>query len=137
MKQIIFAPKKMPHTLKIESIEEDLQVIGWEREDLSAKTDGDDLKVDENGVLKVRGDGSLILYIPRAINLQVDSIGGDADIRAIGGAVHIDNVGGDLQMRSRHREKPGRAGAQDPDRYSGRRRHPGIGAAAGRGRCSP
>jgi hypothetical protein len=90
-----------PLTVIIDNVEGDLQVAGWERAEVSAKTDGDefDLRV-EGDKAYARSAGDLILYLPRQANLQTGNISGDADIRAVSGGVRIDNVGGDLQMRA-------------------------------------
>ena len=90
-----------PLTVIIDNVEGDLQVAGWERAEVSAKTDGDefDLRV-EGDKAYARSGGDLILYLPRQANLQTGSVSGDADVRAVSGGVRIENVGGDLQMRA-------------------------------------
>jgi hypothetical protein len=87
--------------INVDSIPGDLQVVGWERNELMAKTDGSRLEV-TSGVDKVvvACDADLILYAPREASLNVDSIGGDADLRALSGSTDIDNVGGDLSLRN-------------------------------------
>ena len=81
------------------SVPGDLQVVGWERKELMAKTDGSQLALSGSGEVVVACDADLILYIPSEANLIIDSIGGDADLRALAGATKIDNVGGDLSLR--------------------------------------
>jgi len=90
-----------PITVVVENMNGDLQVAGWERAEVSAKTDGNefDLRV-ENGQAVVHCEGDLILYLPPEANLQAGSVGGDADIRAVSGKIEINNVGGDIQMRA-------------------------------------
>ncbi|MGC1376100.1 MAG: hypothetical protein WA821_07760 [Anaerolineales bacterium] len=90
-----------PITVIVDNVDGDLQVAGWERAEVSAKTDGDefDLRV-EGDKAYARSGGDLILYLPRQANLQTGNISGDADIRAVSGSARIENVGGDLQMRA-------------------------------------
>jgi hypothetical protein len=90
-----------PLTVIIDHVEGDLQVAGWDRAEVSAKTDGKefDLRV-EGDKAYARSVGDLILYLPREANLQTGNISGDADIRAVSGNTRIENVAGDLQMRA-------------------------------------
>lgn len=84
-----------------ESVPGDLQVVGWERKEVMAKTDGSHLAVSGNsGEIIVACDADLILYIPCEASLNIDSIGGDADLRALAGTTKIANVGGDLSLRN-------------------------------------
>lgn len=90
-----------PITLNIDHMNGDLQVAGWERAEVSAKTDGDDLDLRAEGdEIFARCEGDLILYLPREANLQAGNVSGDADIRAITGIIAIENIGGDVQMRA-------------------------------------
>ena len=87
--------------LIVESVPGDLQVVGWERNELMAKTDGGQLDITSNDkVTSVACDADLILYTPREASLNVDTIGGDADLRALAGPTEIKNVGGDLSLRN-------------------------------------
>ncbi len=92
-----------PLTVIIDNVEGDLQVAGWDRAEVSAKTDGKelDLRVAERGdEAYARSGGDLILYLPREANLQAENVSGDADVRAVSGSTRIENVGGDLDMRA-------------------------------------
>lgn len=88
-------------TVIIENINGDLQVAGWERPEVSIKTDDDDatLRVDGDRVFAA-ASGDLILYVPRESNLQTAKVSGDADIRAVSGNIRMETIGGDLQMRA-------------------------------------
>lgn len=100
MKQSTIAVNS-PLTVVIDNLEGDLQVAGWERAEVSAKTDGDELDLQaEGGQARVRCQGDLILYLPREAQLQVGNVSGDVDIRAVSGSIGFGNVGGDLQMRA-------------------------------------
>jgi hypothetical protein len=85
----------------LSSVPGDLQVVGWERNELMAKTDGSQLEQTSKGdMVGITCDADLILYLPREASLTIDSIGGDADIRALAGGTKISNVGGDLNLRN-------------------------------------
>jgi hypothetical protein len=87
--------------VELGNIEGDLQATGWDRAELTAKTDGDTVTLNFNhGVVTVECDGDVIVYMPTTASLKADTIDGDADLRAIEGAVDVGNVGGDLQARS-------------------------------------
>jgi hypothetical protein len=79
----------------------DLQVVGWDRSELMVKTDGGRLDQSSDGdVVEIACDADLILYSPREATLTINSIGGDADLRALSGLTRITNVGGDLSLRN-------------------------------------
>ena len=87
--------------INVASVPGDLQVVGWERNELMAKTDGGQLDITSSGeASSVACDADLILYAPRDASLNVESIGGDADLRALAGPTEIENVGGDLSLRN-------------------------------------
>lgn len=84
----------------LRSIPGDLRVTGWERSELSAKTNSDRLEIlgDEAGFV-ISCDDDLILNVPANADLTVESVGGDADLRAFQGACRVSQVGGDLAGR--------------------------------------
>lgn len=87
--------------LDVDNVSGDLQVVGWDRPEITAKADGDALTLTIDGdQARAASDSDLILYIPCETTLRVSNVGGDADIRAVTGAIEISNVGGDLQMRN-------------------------------------
>jgi hypothetical protein len=87
--------------IAIKNVPGDLQAVGWDRDELMAKTDGGLLELAGGGdAISVVCDADLILYLPREANLTIDSIGGDADLRALTGPASITTVGGDLSLRN-------------------------------------
>jgi hypothetical protein len=78
----------------------DLRVTGWDRDDISAKTDGDVLELVLSGDdVAVTCDSDLILNIPRRLALDIEAVSGDADVRELPGGVTIREVEGDLSLR--------------------------------------
>lgn len=87
--------------LDVTNVSGDLQVVGWDRPEITAKADGDVLTLTVEGEqARAASDSDLILYIPCETTLRIANVGGDADVRALTGAIQISNVGGDLQMRN-------------------------------------
>lgn len=87
--------------LDVTNVSGDLQVVGWDRPEITAKADGDALTLTLDGDLaRASSDSDLILYIPCETTLRIASVGGDADLRAVSGVIEISSVGGDLQMRN-------------------------------------
>jgi hypothetical protein len=94
-------PVNGPVTLVVEGVGGDLQIVGWERPEITAKTDGNELVFESVDLrFRVRTDGDLILYVARDVNVQIAKVGGDADVRALAGNFEISSIGGDLQMRN-------------------------------------
>lgn len=87
--------------LRIQSLPGDLQLAGWDREELSAKTTGDTLSLRENNhQWEITCDDDLIVYLPRLAQVNLENISGDADLRAISGPLFLQTIGGDFQGRS-------------------------------------
>ena len=96
----------------------DMRLTGWERDEVSAKTDGDVLDLVLDGeTVTISCDDDLILSVPRGVAVQVNFAEGDVEARmmtgalsfgtAMGdlalrevGAVHIDSLEGDLSLRT-------------------------------------
>ena len=78
----------------------DLRVTGWDRDEISAKTDGDMLDLILGGdEATVACDSDLILSIPRRLSLDVEAVSGDADVRELPGGVALREIEGDLSLR--------------------------------------
>ena len=88
-------------TVQVDQVGGDLQIVGWERPEIVAKTDDDELSLTTDGqAIHAFSDGDLILYVARQVNLRILEVGGDADLRMLPGSLEIINIGGDLQMRN-------------------------------------
>jgi hypothetical protein len=100
MKQSTLTVPAAP-VLNVTRVGGDLQVVGWERPEITAKADGEALTLVSDGQqAEARSDSNLILYVPRQTGLRVVSVGGDVDLRAVTGALDLESVGGDLQIRN-------------------------------------
>jgi hypothetical protein len=66
-----------------------------------AKTDGNRLEQSSSeNTVEISCDSDLILYVPSEASLSINSIRGDADLRALSGFSKIDSIGGDLSLRN-------------------------------------
>jgi hypothetical protein len=78
----------------------DLRLTGWDRDEVSAKADGDVLDLVLNGeTVTVSCDDDLILNAPRVASVHVQHAEGDVEVRMIAGGLSFDSVMGDLALR--------------------------------------
>jgi hypothetical protein len=87
-------------TIKIDAIEGDLSVVGWEAEDILIKADEDELTVKQNGeevLLSCTEDVSL--RVPKEASLFIKRIGGDTSLRGVMGNIEIKEIDNDLSIR--------------------------------------
>jgi hypothetical protein len=86
--------------LKIDAIDGDLSIVGWDGEDILIKADEEALALTQNGdeiVFSCTDDVSL--RIPRESSLFIQTIGGDAAFRGVIGNIELKAVNGDLSIR--------------------------------------
>ncbi|HLO15663.1 MAG TPA: hypothetical protein VK206_12585 [Anaerolineales bacterium] len=98
MSRIISAGKSP--RIKIEAIDGDLSVVGWDGEDILVKADEDELSLQQNGeevLLSCTDDVSL--RIPKDASLSIQRIGGDAALRGVMGNIEIKQIDNDLSIR--------------------------------------
>jgi len=97
MSKIVSAGKSP--TIRIESIDGDLSVVGWDTEDILIKADEDELTVKQNReevLLSCTEDVSL--RIPKDASLSIKRIGGDASLRGVMGNIEIKEIDNDLSF---------------------------------------
>lgn len=95
----IISAGKSPR-IKIDSIDGDLSVVGWEGEDILIKTDEDELTVQQNGgEVWLSSTDDVSMRIPRDASLSIQRIGGDAALRGVMGNIEIKEVSNDLSIR--------------------------------------
>ena len=79
--------------IKIDAIDGDLSVVGWDGEDILIKADEDELSLKQNGdeiLLSCNDDVSL--RIPKDCFTLIQRIGGDAAIRGVMGNIEIKEI---------------------------------------------
>ncbi len=96
----IFPVEATVQKIRIPQVSGDLRISGWEREEISAHTDGDVLELSGETTEKVLTcNGELVLSLPRRLALEVSSVVGDADVRNLAGRVSLGEIEGDLSLR--------------------------------------
>ena len=98
MSRIISAGKTPK--IKIDSIDGDLSVVGWDGEDVLIKTDEDELSLQHtNDEVTFSCTDDVSLRIPRDASLAIERVGGDMALRGVVGSVQIREIDNDLSMR--------------------------------------
>jgi hypothetical protein len=86
--------------IRVEAIDGDLSVVGWDGGDILIKGDDEDIRLEQSGndvLLSCRGD--LSLRVPKAASIEFNRIGGDASIRGVMGDIKFMEASGDLSIR--------------------------------------
>ena len=79
----IISAGKTPR-IKIDAIDGDLSVVGWDGEDILIKTDEDELTLQHNGEdVSFSCTDDVSLRIPRDASLFIERIGGDMALRGV------------------------------------------------------
>ena len=95
----IISAGKTPR-IKIDSIDGDLSVVGWDGEEILIKTEEDDLTLQQNGEeVTFSSTDDVSLRVPREASLFIQRIGGDMALRGVTGNVEIKQIDNDLAMR--------------------------------------
>ena len=98
MSRIISAGKTP--SIKIEAIDGDLSVVGWDGEDILIKTDEDELTLQHNGeAVSFSCTDDVSLRVPRDASLSIERVGGDMALRGVLGSIKINEIDNDLSMR--------------------------------------
>jgi len=98
MSRIISAGKTP--SIKIEAIDGDLSVVGWDGEDVLIKTDEDELTLQQNGdTVSFSCTDDVSLRVPRDASLSIERVGGDMALRGVLGSIKINEIDNDLSMR--------------------------------------
>jgi hypothetical protein len=95
----IISAGKTPR-IKIDAIDGDLSVVGWDGEDILIKTEEDELTLEQNGdAVSFSSSDDVSLRVPRHASLSIERIGGDMALRGVLGNIEIKEVDNDLSMR--------------------------------------
>ncbi len=87
--------------LKVATVGGNLYLFGWSRDNIRIKdkADGDQIKTKKDQI-EIRFSGDGFLHIPHDLEIEVQSIGGDASIHKVNSAIKISTVGGDLTLNN-------------------------------------
>jgi SHOCT-like domain len=97
-KRIALGPE--PH-IKIETVDGDLRLVGWEDAELLAKTgDESNLTIQQDGdMVTVSCRDDLSLNVPQQASLHIQKVDGDMSVRSLTGTLDVDTVKGDVSLR--------------------------------------
>jgi plasmid stabilization system protein ParE len=87
--------------INIKLVEGELRLVGWENEEVFAKTDLEkDLTIQqEKDHFTLSCQGDLFLNAPKASKVHVLKVNGDMSVRGVAGDLEVEAVHGDLAMR--------------------------------------
>lgn len=85
----------------IQEVGSDLQVKGWDRPEVLAKSSSDnDLVLEEkDGTIHVSSSTDCVLYVPQNASIEVSNVGSSARFRSVFGGITIVNIGSGLAVR--------------------------------------
>lgn len=88
-------------TVYIESVGSDLQLKGWDRGEVLAKSSSDNELIlsDQDGRITVSSPTDCVLYVPHNAIIEAENIGKSARIRSVFGGITIENTGSSLAAR--------------------------------------
>jgi hypothetical protein len=86
--------------IKIDAIDGDLSVVGWDAQEILVKTDEDELTLEQDGdEITFSCTDDVSLRVPREASLFILRVGGDAALRGVTGNVEIKEIDNDLSIR--------------------------------------
>ncbi|MGZ9163597.1 MAG: SHOCT-like domain-containing protein [Anaerolineales bacterium] len=86
--------------IRVEAIDGDLSVVGWDGSDILIKGDDEDIHLEHSGSdVSLSSRGDLSLRVPKASSFEFVMIGGDASIRGVTGNIEVKEASGDLSIR--------------------------------------
>jgi hypothetical protein len=86
--------------IRINSVDGDLSIIGWDGEDMLIKADVDEIRFEhKDGEVLLSCNDDLSLRIPKGASILLDSVSGDTSIRSVMGDMELKEVSGDLSIR--------------------------------------
>jgi DUF4097 and DUF4098 domain-containing protein YvlB len=85
----------------IDQVSGNLQIKGWERPELLAKAEQNNLTLEEkDDVVKLSCKSNCTIYLPHAASIQIDSIGGNADFKLLEDQLSIQKAHGSIVLRN-------------------------------------
>jgi hypothetical protein len=86
--------------IRIDAIDGDLSVVGWDAEEILIKADEEGLSLEQNGdEVAFSCTDDVSLRIPRDASLFISRVGGDAALKGVTGNIEIKEIDNDLSIR--------------------------------------
>ena len=88
--------------VRIDEVEGSLQIKAWDEDSIRIEIeDKEDLDYSfEEDVLKLSADSDCFLRVPSGSSIEIEEVGGNADIVAVEGAIKIVEISGNLSMKN-------------------------------------
>ena len=86
--------------IKIEIVEGDLRLVGWENEEILVRGDEEAVALQQDGddvIISCRDD--LTLNVPNTSQVHIQNVIGDTSVRGVGGDFEADLLNGDVAIR--------------------------------------
>ncbi len=86
--------------IKIEFVEGDLRLVGWDNDEILVKTDDDAISFqqDEDEV-SISCQDDLAINLPKNSKVHIQTVNGDMSVRGLTGDFEVDIVNGDVAIR--------------------------------------
>ena len=86
--------------INIESVEGDLRLVGWDNDEILAKTDEDAISLQQNGdEVSISCQDDLAINVPKNSKVHIVTVNGDMSVRGLAGEFEADIVNGDVAIR--------------------------------------
>ena len=87
-------------TIKIESVEGDLRLVGWDNDEILIRADDEEVTLQQDGdVLSLTCRDDLAINVPKNSSVHVLAAQGDMSVRGLAGEFEVDTVDGDVAIR--------------------------------------
>jgi len=87
-------------TIKIESVEGDLRLVGWDNDEILAKIDENAVSFQQKGdEFSLTCQDNLAINVPKNSKVHILTVNGDMSVRGLAGEFEADIVNGDVAIR--------------------------------------
>ena len=86
--------------IKIESVEGDLCLVGWDNDEILVRTDEEVISIQQNGdEVSISCQDDLAINVPKDSKVHILTVNGDMSVRGLLGEFEVDVVNGDVAIR--------------------------------------
>jgi hypothetical protein len=86
--------------IKIETVEGDLQLVGWDNDEILIRGDDETITLQQNGDdVSVKCQDDLALNVPKNSQVHILTVNGDMSVRGLVGDLEADLLNGDVAIR--------------------------------------
>lgn len=86
--------------IKIETIDGDLRLVGWDNDEILVRADNDVVAVQQSGdEINITCQDDLAINVPKNSQVHILTVNGDVSVRGLAGEFEVDVVNGDVSIR--------------------------------------